>query len=1101
MVNVNWPLTVTNVAFVGDPFDANATPTYTDISKRAREFTASSGRQYELDTVQAGEATYVLRDDDEALNPSNPASTYYPNVRPYRQIREQAMWPPTPVGGAVNLLVGQISPTIDPTFESYTNGASLSWVLTVGAGVSPTVSTSNPQQGTKSLQYTVTSGGGENGAGFTVTTIPGQQYTASLYLRQTAANTSQIFVNGGAAGTSTSVTGSYQRLTVTFTATSTSHQIWVASFTTPNTGTVNLDALQVEPGTLASTFSSASGPVIYGMFGGFVERWPSKWNHKGTFGVAEITAVDGFAILSQQFLQTEYTNAVLAKTPAYYWRLNEPAGATTFAETSGNLGPSLIRYDSKYGAAATFTTGSSTAIAGDPSGAGVLVHSGATTSNSPLTIIQTGLFGTSAPVAIASATTPWSITWAWWIKHDTQAPSTGSPIFGRSTDSTITDQGGFWQVVSGSPSTMFWGLTSVTDTWGGDGKFHLFIGVRTASGGNLVDTLYVDGTQVATTTTPGTFAFGVNTLIELGADINLGFSRPGLVNATYAHLAIWNRALTTGEITDLWNAGQGYPSEGSGARVTRYLGYNWTGATAIDTGLSTMGVSTLANDTSILDAVLGVTQAENGVSFVDGSGSITFYSRNRRYLNLTPKWSFGETGSPYEDDIAFDYDPTLVFNDVRITRSGGVTAVGGTLAAQQTSIKRYGKRSQAITVNIASDAEAQDHANWIFYGHADPIQRVATLTLKPSANTALWPVCLGLKIGDRATVRRQTTAGYTMNADYFVERIEQHRKPGEWTFSLQLSPAATQLQPGILDDTTYGRWGSAGAVLLSGITNSATSATASTTGTTEASSTFTTATDSNDCPFVATIDSEKVTVTAVAGLLADTFTRTVSNGWGSADTGQAWTTTGGSAANYSTNGTVGQINNASVNVARVVSNAVSAADIENTVQITVPALATGAAISVAWLHRFTDTSNHYRYLINLNTDETVDLQILKVVTGTVTSLASLTGVLLYTASSVIAVRAKILGSNLYMKVWLNSGNEPPGWQLSATDNSLTAASGVGVLNLLNAGNTNASPVFSFDNITTQTPQTLTVIRPTDGTAVAHSSGAAVQVANPFLFAF
>jgi hypothetical protein len=50
------------------------------------------GRAYELAQVQAGSGTYTLRDDDEALNPVNTGSPYYPNVLPFRRFRTIAAW-------------------------------------------------------------------------------------------------------------------------------------------------------------------------------------------------------------------------------------------------------------------------------------------------------------------------------------------------------------------------------------------------------------------------------------------------------------------------------------------------------------------------------------------------------------------------------------------------------------------------------------------------------------------------------------------------------------------------------------------------------------------------------------------------------------------------------------------------------------------------------------------------------------------------------------------------------------------------------------------------------------------------------------------------
>jgi hypothetical protein len=623
--------------------------------------------------------------------------------------------------------------------------------------------------------------------------------------------------NYSAPGTTTTATATYTRLSVTFTATATTHAVQVATVGTAVAGTVNLDDVQLEPGATATTFTS-SGPLIRGLWGGQLGELPATWvpGSAGYEGSVAAVANGPLGTLQNIQIHTDYITSVLAKAPDYYWPLWDGSGVTRFAEISGHGGPNLIRTDSKYGAAATFTPGSSIAVAGDPSGVGVLINSGATTSNSPLSIAQTGLFGTP-PVAIASATTPWSITWAWWIKHDTQPASTGSPIFGRSTDVTFSAQGAFWQVVSGSPSTLFWGLTSVTDTWGGDGKFHLYVGVRTASGGNLIDTLYVDGVQVATTTTAGTFAFGTNTIIEFGADINLGFSRPGLINATYAHAAIWNRALTSAEITDLYNAGAGNLGETSGTRAGRYLGKYYVGGTVVDTtSMSHMGAPSATEGTTLLAALQRIQDTEAGNLFENRDGALQFDGREIRYLRTTPTVVFGDGPGevPYSGNQPpiFGFDLQQVNNQAVITRTGGIRAVANTDTTG--SINTNYARGYTLTVDCQTDNEAYDHANWVVANRSQPKQRAKTITVDVGSNPSLFPTVMNLEIGTRCTVNRRPKAanagaGITMSADYFLENI-QHRQVdpelGTWLVDLQLSPAP--LQPWILNDATYSVLGS-----------------------------------------------------------------------------------------------------------------------------------------------------------------------------------------------------------------------------------------------------------------------------------------------------
>jgi hypothetical protein len=812
MVATWRPDLVVQAAWNADPNDPAAVPSWSNLTSLF--LGASSikrGKQYELDQDQASQPTLDFLDPNEYLNPGNPSSIYAPNLLPERQILMQAQWPNSTVG---NLLPGQ---GIDPSFEAYSAGTVLSWILTVGAGVAPTASTSNPQQGTKSLQYVVTSGGGTNGVGLVVNCIPGRQYTSSLYVRQTAANTTQIFINGGASGAATATTGAYVRLTVTWTATQTTHQLWVASFTTGASGTVNVDAIQHEQAASASAFTT-SGPTIYGVLLDYIEELPAEWDQdsQGYLGLCSMTAVDAFAALEAVDLWTEYRNAVLAKKPDYYWPLAEGTGAASFAEASGNNGPTMQRFDGPLGAA-TVTPGTATNIAGDPSGVGVQ-FSNSHSHDSELLVGN----GNRPQISVGSNAAAFGMTISCWFS--TTDASLGGLIGVIAANAVAFPQ---FQLVGDVSGKIVLNLAGPGASPGFvnvegpasyiDGNPHLAIGVVSQAANSTTVTIYMDGTAVATSTVNTTTTFGSSApdfrmqrgFISCG---NLVGATGGSADATIAHKAVWNRALTAGEITDLWNAGQGYPGETSGARITRYLGYGWNGTTAIDTGQSTMGISDLAAGTSLLAACQGVTTTENGNFFVNSAGAVTFQSRTRRYLATTPAYVFGENTAggelPYAGDVRFAFDNLQIYNDVQVTRSGGIVAA----ATDATSKKRYFPRTYQRTINTASDLEAVDASTWILASHKDPVQRVDQITLDPVGYPALWPVVFSLEIGTRVTCKKRSPAanggaGLTQSADFFVESIEHtgiDMEAGTWKTILLLSPAAPALQSWILGDATYG---------------------------------------------------------------------------------------------------------------------------------------------------------------------------------------------------------------------------------------------------------------------------------------------------------
>ena len=95
-----WPTVTTRVAFTGilsgvtvTPNTPGATLNWTDISARAiPQLGSDRGRQYELDAIEVGTMDVLLYDADEAFNPQNTMSPYFPYVVPYVPIQVTSTW-------------------------------------------------------------------------------------------------------------------------------------------------------------------------------------------------------------------------------------------------------------------------------------------------------------------------------------------------------------------------------------------------------------------------------------------------------------------------------------------------------------------------------------------------------------------------------------------------------------------------------------------------------------------------------------------------------------------------------------------------------------------------------------------------------------------------------------------------------------------------------------------------------------------------------------------------------------------------------------------------------------------------------------------------
>ena len=216
---------------------------------------------------------------------------------------------------------------------------------------------------------------------------------------------------------------------------------------------------------------------------------------------------------------------------------------------------------------------------------------------------------------------------------------------------------------------------------------------------------------------------------------------------------------------------------------------------------------------------------------------------------------------------------------------------------------------------------------------------------------------------------------------------------------------------------------------------------------------------------------KNVTVTAQApvALVSDTFSRILASGLGSADTGGAWTITGG-ASNFSVNGTAGKIKMAAAGSGPTASlSAVSVADVDLTVDVALDKPSTGGGTFLSTAVRKVGTSE-YRTTTKFLAGGTVQLQILKIVNGTSTSLRTVNvSGLTYAANDVVTIRFQVVGSSsvaLNAKVWKSGTAEPAAWQVSANDSSgtLSTTGSVALYPYLSGSATAGAVTATLDNL-------------------------------------
>lgn len=257
---------------------------------------------------------------------------------------------------------------------------------------------------------------------------------------------------------------------------------------------------------------------------------------------------------------------------------------------------------------------------------------------------------------------------------------------------------------------------------------------------------------------------------------------------------------------------------------------------------------------------------------------------------------------------------------------------------------------------------------------------------------------------------------------------------------------------------------------------------------------------SDDYPVDLNIDGIQVRVNSVTPVIEDTFTRSVIGGFGNADTGQPWTvaTLGDSTSRYSVNGGSNQAN-FSVTDTNSLSATIDAGvtDIDYSVDFGIfIGTANGGNVSQWVGGRVTDFNNMYAARLDLQTDGSLILLLLKNVAGTTTGLASGYVVLTsgHTSGEMWTVRLAAVGSDIRCKAW-KAGTVEPGWQLMATDTSLTTGTKLLIGPWAQPSNTNTKPFpVAADNLVINNPQQANV----DGTTVikALPAGSPVSLWRP-----
>ncbi|MEY9944882.1 hypothetical protein [Kitasatospora sp. GAS1066B] len=821
-----WPRINLAIAF-NTGGTQGGSPLWNDVTGRLRgSWTATgAGRQYELDAVQAGTASWTLDNTDGAFDSTNPSSPFYGSIRPYRLLRLTATWPPSANQLPQDLATGAGTGTAVATVGTLSTAPvaaapsghtqAIAWALppstaaAVGQGHNGAFSQCDP---------TAVPVAGQPGQ------VPGQPWSLSLYLSAAAGGQAGLqmwariswYGQSGARiattdGTPVTVPAQPGWVRVQSSGTAPVGAVWArAELTTSQTTTtatvLYLTGWQFEQAAAPSPWVDPG--TTYPLWAGYVERFRQQWPKGTAYGTVDVGAVDALAGLARLTLQPSLQQTLAALGPTAMYPFNEAAGAEQFADATGRRAARLPLVGPAGAGSATITSGAAVQGTGSVGSAGPVVTitnpaAGLTSGSQPGMFIgppPSGPFGPPTSggwtrVVCFRTTVKPSAAMVLWSSMGPGAGVGGSSSGSKAYVNLFIDANGHFAGSICNADGSAAASVGVADIYCPDGAWHIAI-VQLSADGTTWTVACDDHGYEATTTGDyhptgcasdaiGGTVLGSNAIALFSGDV---------AYATEVPYEIGNDAAY--DIGTGFSLGWlGDTSTRRAQRILTMAGY--PGQLASLNTVEVMGPADLANQNAGA-ALQTVADSEAGQIYADPAGVVTLAGRRWRYLQSSPAIVLGENTAagevPYLGDVAVDLDPDHIYNTVQVTNQGPPNGAQqpDTFASNPVSAAEYFPSSLARTINVKDPGEPFYAAAYLAGQYAEPQPRVSRVTVDPSANPSLWPAVLGLAFGTRARLNRRPNASpNTVRLDTYVEQIEwRGDDQGQLQVSLQQSAAA-----------------------------------------------------------------------------------------------------------------------------------------------------------------------------------------------------------------------------------------------------------------------------------------------------------------------
>ena len=513
---------------------------------------------------------------------------------------------------------------------------------------------------------------------------------------------------------------------------------------------------------------------------GLVESWRIMWEN-GVRSQVALTCVDRWAAIRRLRFDGRFIERVTAgQSPANFWtftaetttenRAEASAGGLLLTAAGGRLNaPSIANPQG-------WRTGPQTLVADcyDSAGANVLF-----------------VPGRLLPAGATSVA--WTVS-AWAVSTGGRASVSlrdmADPVTPR-LHLSVTGGTAYLAVArSGGPGAEVYRTSAVTSGW-----HHLAASVAVDGAGACTLKWWLDGVLLDTDTT--TWTSGGFTAVA-----DAIWRVDDTHGCAVAYLSTWDRALTTAEVLEQYQAGatMGVAGETADARAQRLLNLASPSPTLTDVGTftSTMSKQSLV-DKSLGEALMECAAAEAGALHIDTDGWPVLTSRSWRTGNAA---AFTIPAHALTADVSWTLDDQQLCNSATVDRMVADESAGTVKATDDASVATYGEQSRSLSLWLHTDAQAIDRANAESHMFATPMPRSADLSVDVLTKAATIPAAtlLAANIGDRIAVSGMP-AEAPGETEFYIDSITDRVTASEWQRTFTVSPRRDFWT---LQDATFG---------------------------------------------------------------------------------------------------------------------------------------------------------------------------------------------------------------------------------------------------------------------------------------------------------